>query len=173
MDWETVSCLRDVSDQTGLGVWEKLDCFQPPMASSTGSQGSGQHSGEEERSAEEAGQERQQRRLGAGQEPGQPEEVSLSAAVLPLFSVACSGLNKASFPRGRPVSVASDGPEEEEEEERASSAPVEEPVSSAPPAGQGVAAHLRKADVRDPRDQFHGRKCPSVPKTLLPPADPA
>lgn len=55
------------------------------------------------------------------------------------------------FRHGRPVSVASDGPEkEEEEEDRGAAVPVEEPVASAPPAGREVPAHLRKADVRDP-----------------------
>lgn len=76
-----------------LSVFVKSGVFGPvrgckhSVASSAGSQGSDQHSGQEEGSGEEAGQENQ-RRLGADQEPGQPEEVR-PVVVLQLLSGFC------------------------------------------------------------------------------------
>lgn len=95
--WDRNVCWLDACVDAQPGWRTELDRPHLSMASSAGSQGSDQHSGEEERGGEEAGQEKQ-RRPRTPQDPGQPEEVSLSAVHLLLFTVYCSDLNKASCP---------------------------------------------------------------------------
>lgn len=120
--------------------------FKHFVASSSGSQGPDQHSGQEEGSGQEAGEE-EQRCPGAVQDQGQPEEVGLSAVLRPpLLGFSSLRLKRRlGFPRSEPVTTELG---KEEAKERGAPAPVEEPVAPAPPAVREVPAHLRKPEVR-------------------------